>query len=137
MRRVLLQPVEIVLAEGLADRREDVHDVVVIADVVADRGEDEPSIATDELVPRFLAPTLSECDEPTLHERVVTAWEMETSGTPSNRAVNVRWGARPGKPAYVSDPNVQRTRRADLLAPRRLDATRVDAPSALSGSVDR
>src|SRR5690242_14358009 len=80
--RVLPQPMKVVLAQRLAHVREDVHDVVVLAHVVTDRSEDEPPVPVDELVPGLFLPTLLECDDPTLHERVFTAEVKETSARP-------------------------------------------------------
>lgn len=73
LRRVLPQAMEVVLPQSLADPREHIHDVVVVMDVVSDRNEDESSILTDELIPCILAPTLFECDAPSLHESVFNA----------------------------------------------------------------
>ena len=65
--RAAAQPREIVLAKHVAHAREDVHDVVGFAGVVADRAEDQVPVALDEKVPRAFRVTGFEQSDPRFH----------------------------------------------------------------------
>src|SRR5438034_5694500 len=64
---------EIVLTQGFAHPREDVHDFVGFHGIVSDRAEDEAAVALDEEIPRSLGITRRQPSAPLNRSRLVDA----------------------------------------------------------------
>ena len=61
---IAAQASEVIRAQRLADTREDVHYVVVVLGVVANRGEDQAAVTIEKLVPSSVARATLQLNDP-------------------------------------------------------------------------